>query len=206
MSIIEKFRKFGITVGEMRKALIIVDVQNDFCEGGALAVSHASEIIKPINQLILSNKYSLIVATQDWHPANHISFKINNPTTGIWPAHCVQNTEGAKLHSNLDITRIDAIIKKGENPQIDSYSGFYDNDKINKTGLEKILFKDNIQAVDIVGLALDYCVRFTAEDALLLGFTTTILIDYTKAIAPDAPKALAGIIDKRINLKYGMLK
>jgi nicotinamidase/pyrazinamidase len=188
----------------MRKALIIVDVQNDFCEGGALAVPHANEIIKPINQLILSNKYELIVATQDWHPAEHISFKTNNPTTGIWPVHCVQNTIGAKFHPRLDISKVDAIIKKGENPDIDSCSGFYDNDRINKTGLEELLLKENIQAVDIVGLALDYCVKFSAEDAANLGFITTILVDYTRAIDPVAYKLLANTLDKRINLKYGI--
>lgn len=189
----------------MSKALIIVDVQNDFCERGSLAVAGANEIIEPINQLIQSGRYKLVVATQDWHPASHVSFKENSPADGIWPVHCVQNTKGAEFHPKLDLNKINAVIKKGENPDIDSYSGFYDNDRINKTGLESLLLKENIQAVDIVGLALDYCVRYTAEDAVRLGFITTILLDYTKAVEPANIKAMLSSLDKQINLANGKI-
>jgi len=189
----------------MRKALIIVDVQNDFCESGSLAVPGANEIIEPINKLIQSASYSLVVATQDWHPASHVSFKENNPTGGIWPVHCVQNTKGAEFHTKLDLSKINAVIKKGENPNIDSYSGFYDNDTVNKTGLEDLLLKENIRAIDVVGLALDYCVRYTAEDAVRLGFTTTILLDYTRAVEPANIKSILSSLDKQINLVYGLI-
>jgi nicotinamidase/pyrazinamidase len=189
----------------MKKALIIVDVQNDFCELGSLAVSRASEIIAPINRLISSGNYSLIVATQDWHPANHTSFKKNNLTNGIWPVHCVQNTKGAEFHPTLDLSKVSTIIKKGENPNIDSYSGFYDNDRVNKTGLEALLLKEHIKAVDIVGLALDYCVKYTAEDAARLGFITTILVDYTRAVDAANIKTILNFLDKQINLVYGKI-
>lgn len=185
----------------MKKALIIIDLQNDFCNSGSLAVTGANEIIEPINKLINSSCYSLVVATQDWHPANHISFKTNDPINGIWPIHCVQNTKGAEFHPQLDLRHINAIIKKGENPNIDSYSGFYDNDRINKTGLEELLVKENIKAVDIVGVALDYCVKFTAQDAVHLGFITTILVDYTRAVDPVNIKQTLSSLDKLIITK-----
>ncbi len=153
----------------MKKALIIVDVQNDFCEGGALAVPNANEIIPYINLLTQENEYEEIILTQDWHPANHKSFASNNgKQVGetiilnevpqfMWPDHCVQNTSGAEFHPDLDTSKVTKIIQKGTNVEVDSYSGFQDNNHFMKTGLDDYLKSKGIQMVEIVGLALDYC-------------------------------------------------
>ena len=179
----------------MKKALIIVDVQNDFCEGGALAVPEANSIIPYINLLLEENQYDEIVLTQDWHPANHKSFasqhedkvpfdviELNGTQQVLWPDHCVQGTKGAELHKDLKQNKISAIIRKGMNPNIDSYSGFFDVNKKNPTGLDGFLKDHNVTSVYICGLAADYCVYYTAKDALALGYTTNILEGSTKAI------------------------
>lgn len=191
------------------KALILVDIQNDFCPGGKLAVSQGDEILPLVNELITSDKYNVIVATKDWHLSTHLSFAINNPgkkeydmaTLGnqpqvMWPSHCVQNSAGADFHPKLNTQKIDKIFTKGANKDVDSYSGFYDNDKISSTGLGEWLKEKGIKEVDIVGLALDYCVKATAEDANKLGFKTTVIKDATRAVninpqdGEDAVKSL----------------
>jgi nicotinamidase/pyrazinamidase len=162
----------------MKKALIIVDVQNDFCEGGSLAVPGASEIIPYINGLMDSDQYDQIILTQDFHPANHKSFASNNNRNvgetiilnGIpqfmWPDHCVQGTPGVEFHPALNRDKATHIIQKGKNPEIDSYSAFQDNNHFMKTGLTDFLKYHDIELVEIAGLALDYCVRATCLDAV----------------------------------------
>lgn len=175
------------------KALVIVDVQNDFLEKGSLAVPNGNEVIPIINKL--QNKFDLIIATQDWHPKNHKSFatqhsnkkvfdqiELNGQTQTLWPTHCVQGTLGAEFHSDLNTNKIEAVFRKGMDLEIDSYSGFFDNGKQKNTGLFGYLNDRNIKEVVIVGLAADYCVYFTANDALELGFDTTIIKNATRAI------------------------
>ncbi|MFC4871599.1 bifunctional nicotinamidase/pyrazinamidase [Negadavirga shengliensis] len=175
------------------KALIIVDVQNDFLPGGALEVREGDSIIPVINAL--QKKFDLIVATQDWHPANHRSFAANNKgrqvgeiidLAGIeqvlWPVHCVENTEGAAFHKNLDREKWARIFQKGTNPVVDSYSGFFDNNRMGETGLGKYLKKKGVEKVFIAGLATDYCVKFTVMDALSLGFKTYLIEDATRGV------------------------
>lgn len=178
----------------MKKALIIIDVQNDFCEGGALAVPEAKEIIPYINLLMEENHYDQIVLTQDWHPADHKSFASNNGKNvgetiilnGVpqfmWPDHCVQGSNGAKFHPDLNISKVNHTVQKGTNSLIDSYSGFQDNNHFMKTGLDDYLKYHDIQLVEIVGLALDYCVKFTALDAVANGYVTCVHFNGTKAV------------------------
>ena len=186
----------------MKKALIIVDLQNDFCGGGALAVPGASEIIPYINLLMEENQYEQIVLTQDWHPADHKSFASNNGQkvgdtiilNGIpqhmWPDHCVQGTFGAEFHKDLNRDKVTHIIQKGTNVDFDSYSGFQDNNHFTKTGLDDFLKYHEIQLVEIVGLALDYCVKFTCLDAAQLGYVTCLHFNGSRAVnvKPDSGK------------------
>lgn len=178
----------------MKKALIIVDVQNDFCEGGALAVPGANEIIPYINGLMEENHYDQIVLTQDWHPADHKSFASNNgkkvgetiTLNGIpqfmWPDHCMQNTFGAEFHKDLNVDKVTHIIQKGKNAEVDSYSGFQDNNHFVKTGLDDFLKYHEIQLLEVVGLAMDYCVKFTCLDAAQLGYITCLHFNGTRAV------------------------
>jgi nicotinamidase/pyrazinamidase len=151
----------------MPDALIVVDFQNDFTPGGALAVPHGDEIAGRVAELIDSGRFDLVVATRDWHPADHGSFTTADPP-GIWPPHCVQGTPGAELHGSLDRSRVDVVIDKGQDPGTEGYSGFQ------ATELEQVLRDRGIDRVTIVGLATDYCVRHTALDALRAGFDVTI--------------------------------
>jgi nicotinamidase/pyrazinamidase len=170
----------------MKTALILVDIQNDFLPGGALAISNADEVIPVANRLI--PEYDIVVATQDWHPENHGSFAVNHPGKTIfdqvdlnglpqtlWPVHCVQNTEGAAFHPLLNIGAITKIFPKGTDPTIDSYSGFFDNGRRAGTGLHEWLAGQGIDAVDIMGVATDYCVKFTALDARSLNLKTRLI-------------------------------
>lgn len=178
----------------MKKALIVVDVQNDFCEGGVLAVPGANEIIPYINLLMENETYDQIVLTQDWHPANHKSFASNNgrkvgetiSLNGIpqfmWPDHCVQETDGAEFHPTLNTSRATHIIQKGKNSEIDSYSAFQDNNHFMQTGLNDFLKYHDIQLVEIAGLALDYCVKFTCLDAVRNGYITCLHFNGTRAV------------------------
>lgn len=175
------------------KALIIVDVQNDFLKGGSLAVPNGNDVIPVINEI--QNDFDLIIATQDWHPANHKSFAANHFDKNefevidlnglqqvLWPVHCVQGSFGAEFHQDLEINKIEAIFRKGMDAEIDSYSGFFDNGKRKSTGLFGYLKDRNVTEVFVCGLAADYCVQFTANDALNLGFKTTIIDNATKPI------------------------
>ena len=178
----------------MKKALIVVDVQNDFCEGGALAVPKANEIIPYVNLLMEDSTYDEIILTQDWHPANHKSFASNNDkkvgesielngySQFMWPDHCVQGSFGAEFHKDLNVEKVTHIVQKGKNPEVDSYSGFQDNNQLVKTDLEDYLKFKDIEIVEIVGLALDYCVKFTCLDAAKSGFITCLHYKGTKAV------------------------
>jgi nicotinamidase/pyrazinamidase len=179
----------------MATVLIIVDMQNDFLPGGALAVAGGDEIIDEINRI--SKDYELVVATQDWHPRNHGSFASQHEGSRpyeigelagmpqvMWSDHCVQGTLGAELTRHLDQERVEAIFRKGMNPKIDSYSAFFDSGRLKATGLEGYLKDRGITEVHIAGLAADYCVWYTAQDAISLGFEAAILLDATRAIDP----------------------
>lgn len=183
------------------KALLIVDIQNDFLAGGSLAVPHGNKVIPAINRL--QNDFDLVVATQDWHPHQHKSFAANHPgknefeTTDLnglqqvlWPVHCVQGSFGAELHKDLNVHKIEAIFRKGMDAEIDSYSGFFDNGKRRNTGLSGYLKDRRVSEVFVCGLAADYCVYFTANDALDLGFRATIIESATKPIDPENWKKL----------------
>lgn len=178
---------------DRHSALIVVDVQNCFVTGGSLAVPGGETIIPLINRL--ASQFSQVVVTQDWHPHNHLSFAANHlgkqPGESIdtpygpqhlWPVHAVWETEGAALHADLDIPHAGLIIRKGCDPQIDSYSAFTEADRTTTTGLAAYLSARGITSVFVVGLATDFCVAMTAIDARLAGFTTTVLEDACKAI------------------------
>ena len=175
------------------KALLLIDIQNDFLPGGALAVPDGDAVIPICNRL--QNNFELVVATQDWHPQDHKSFAVNHRDKKefqtiewnglpqvLWPVHCVQSTPGADFALDLQMAKVEAIFRKGTNPQIDSYSGFYDNGHLKSTGLAHYLKGKGVTAVYVAGLAADYCVYFTALDALAEGFETFIIEDATRAI------------------------
>ena len=175
------------------RALVVVDIQNDFLPGGALAVKEGDKIIPLVNKL--QPKFDIVIATQDWHPANHESFASNysNGAIGdlvdlhglpqvLWPDHCVQNTWGAEFAKTLNISLIQQVFRKGTDTSVDSYSGFFDNGKKKDTGLSTYLQSRSVEQLFIVGLATDYCVKFTALDAVNLGFETTVIIDAVKAV------------------------
>lgn len=175
------------------KTLIIVDIQNDFLEGGSLAVPNGNDVIPVLNEI--QKDFDLIVATQDWHPQNHKSFAAEHPGKNefeiidlnglqqvLWPVHCVQGSFGAEFHKDLKMNSIEAIFRKGMDPEIDSYSGFYDNGKRKNTGLFGYLKDRNVSEVFVAGLAADFCVYFTANDAIDLGFKTTIIEEASKPI------------------------
>lgn len=174
-------------------ALIVIDVQNDFCPGGALAVAGGDEIIPRINGLM--DQFATVVLTQDWHPASHASFAANHPGAApfsltqmpygpqvLWPTHCVQGTAGAAFHATLRTDPAQLVIRKGFRPQIDSYSAFFENDRTTATGLEGYLRSRGVTAVTLVGLATDYCVAYSAMDATRLGFQATVLMGAARAI------------------------
>ncbi len=187
----------GIKINSEKDALIIVDMQNDFIPGGALPVEGGDLIIDGINNIAehFKNQNAIVVLTQDWHPKNHMSFASSHPgknpgdeyqSEGIgpvlWPDHCVQNTKGAEFHKDLNVTLADNIIQKGMNPEVDSYSGFLDNDKKSETGLADYLKSENIKRIFVCGLALDYCCYSTAMDGVDFGFEVYFLVDLTKGI------------------------
>ena len=175
------------------EALIVIDVQNDFCPGGALAVAGGDEIISRINGLM--DDFATVVLTQDWHPADHSSFAANHPGAQpftliqmpygpqvLWPVHCVQGTEGAEFHKALRTDPAQLVVRKGFRAGIDSYSAFFENDHVTPTGLEGYLRSRGVTAVTLVGLATDYCVAYSALDAARLGFKATVLEGATRAI------------------------
>jgi nicotinamidase/pyrazinamidase len=157
----------------MAEALLIVDFQNDFTPGGALGVEGGDEIAGRLNELAADARFEVVVATRDWHPADHGSFREQG---GIWPVHCVAGTEGAELHSGLDRSRLDAVVDKGQDVEADGYSGF------EATLLEELLRARGVDHVTIGGIATDYCVKNTALDALRLGFGVTVDRDAVRAV------------------------
>jgi nicotinamidase/pyrazinamidase len=177
----------------MTKALIVIDVQNDFCPGGALAVLGGNDIVDGINTLMIDA--DAVVLTQDWHPAGHSSFASSHAGKAplemikmpygdqvLWPDHCIIGSTGARFHTDLHRDRADLVIRKGHNPAIDSYSAFFENDKTTPTGLEGYLRTRGITELTMVGLALDFCVNFSAVDAAKLGFKVTVQTDLCRAI------------------------
>lgn len=184
------------------RALLLIDLQNDFCKNGALEVKDGDLVIPIANSLIerFKNTGDLILATKDWHPNTHKSFAINsNGNVGElgvlnglpqvwWPIHCVENTLGSNFHTELDVNSIQITIFKGTNPEIDSYSGFFDNGKLQKTDLDEILKEKDIDTLYIMGLATDFCVKFTVLDALDLGYSVYLVVDGCKGVnlSPDS--------------------
>lgn len=175
------------------EALIVIDVQNDFCPGGALAVAGGDEIIRSINNLM--DDFRTVVLTQDWHPANHSSFAANHPgrepfatiempygQQTLWPDHCVQGTKGAAFHHDLRTDPAQLVIRKGFRPEIDSYSAFFENDRSTTTGLHGYLNARGITSTTFVGLATDYCVAYSALDAARLGLHVRVLLGACRAI------------------------
>jgi nicotinamidase/pyrazinamidase len=175
------------------RALLLIDIQNDFLPGGSLAVPDGDAVIPVANALMA--RFPLVVATQDWHPPEHASFAANNPGTLIgqvieiegapqvmWPRHCVQGTRGAEFAEALERANIAAVVRKGVDPAIDSYSGFFDNQRKRATGLAELLQERGVDEVVVLGLATDYCVKFTALDALSLGLRTTVVEDGCRGV------------------------
>jgi len=203
-----------------KSALVIVDVQNDFCPGGSMAVAGGDQIISPINTL-LQNKagpqrslFQKVVATADWHPPHHVSFaqeheghseyevvEADGLQQNLWPVHCLAGSEGAALHPELDQRYLDLILHKGTQVGLDSYSAFFENDGTTSTGLHGYLQEFEINQVYIVGLALDWCVYFTALDARRLGYMTILMEDLSRPV--DVPtgfaeQRLAALREKRV--------
>jgi nicotinamidase/pyrazinamidase len=183
-------------------ALIVIDMQNDFCPGGALAVPGGDEILGGINDLLPT--YPVRVLTQDWHPADHASFASQHPGRApfsqidvsygrqvLWPDHCVQGNHGAAFHPDLHTDPADMVLRKGFRRGIDSYSAFFENDRTTPTGLEGYLRTRNVRRVHLVGLALDFCVNYSALDAARLGFEVTVREDLTRAIDLDGSLRIA---------------
>ncbi len=180
-----------------KTALLVIDVQNDFCPGGALAVPEGDQVIPVINRIM--EKYDLVVATKDWHPVGHVSFASShagkNPGDTVdvggieqllWPDHCITGSGGAEFHPDLDIRGIQLILHKGSNPALDSYSAFFENDKQTITGLHGLLQSHEVDEVFVCGLAEDVCVFFSTRDAAKLGYSVTVVSDATRGV--DTPK------------------
>lgn len=175
------------------RALLVIDIQNDFCPGGALAVAGGDEIVTSINALMA--EFAAVVLTQDWHPAGHSSFASSHPGKGpfesvempyglqtLWPDHCVQGSEGAQFNPALNTDRADLIVRKGFRSAIDSYSAFFENDRTTPTGLDGYLRTRGITELVLVGLATDFCVNYSAQDAAKLGYSVTVREDLCRAI------------------------
>ncbi len=194
------------------KALVIIDVQNDFLINGSLEVSRGNDVIEPINEIV--KNYALVVATKDWHPSDHVSFvsnhpgkkigdvvKVNNIDQILWPEHCVQESSGSDFPTALNFKAINKIIYKGTNSQIDSYSGFHDNGKIRSTGLSNYLKTNNVTSIDYVGLVTEYCVKFTVIDSIEEGFKTRVILKGIKGISlEESNKALEEMKLKGVDL------
>ncbi len=196
----------------MTSALIVIDLQNDFCPGGALAVPEGDRIVPGINALMA--EFPAVILTQDWHPSGHSSFASSHPGKSayemtqmpygpqvLWPDHCVQGSHGAEFHDHLNTARADLILRKGFNPAIDSYSAFFENDRTTPTGLHGYLQTRGITELTMVGLATDFCVNYSALDAAHLGYRVTVRRDLARGIdldgslaAAEAGMAAAGVI------------
>lgn len=196
------------------KALLLIDLQIDFCPGGALEVKEGDQVIPIANKLM--EQFDLVVATQDWHPANHGSFAANHPWRRpgqvidlhglqqvLWPIHCVQDSFGAQFHPKLNQAGITKVFVKGTDPEIDSYSGFFDNGQRKATGMGEYLKEQGVTEVFVLGLATDYCVKFTALDALGLGFDTHLIVDASRGVnlqEGDVDRAVEEMQQKGIKL------
>ena len=190
------------------KALLLIDLQNDFLPGGTLAVPRGDEVLAPANELQLG--FDRIVATQDWHPTNHVSFAANHPGKQpgdvieldglrqvLWPVHCVAETFGAELAANLNTKRIARVFRKGTDPSTDSYSGFFDNVHHRGTGLAEYLRERNATEVHVLGLATEYCVKCTALDARRLGLRTFLAVGACRGVERTAGDVAAAIAEMR---------
>ena len=186
----------------MKAALLVIDVQNDFCPGGALQVVGGNEIIPDINQEM--TKYDYIILTQDWHPKGHSSFATSHDggkpldviempygDQVLWPDHCVQGSHGAEFHSELNTARANAVIRKGSNPLIDSYSAFFENDRKTPTGLHGYFRSLEVEKINLVGLATDFCVNYSAQDAAKLGYKVSVFEKMCRSIDINGSLALA---------------
>jgi len=197
----------------MTQALIVIDVQNDFCPGGALAVAGGDEIVPGINALM--KDFATVILTQDWHPEGHSAFASSHEgkvpfetvempygTQVLWPDHCIQGSDGAAFHDTLDSTRADMIVRKGYNPMIDSYSAFFENDHTTPTGLHGYLQDRGITALTMAGLATDFCVNFSAVDAAKLGYEVLVRGDLCRAI--DLDGSLEAAVDgmKELGVRF----
>lgn len=196
----------------MTSALIVIDLQNDFCPGGALAVPEGDRIVPGINALMA--EFPAVILTQDWHPSGHSSFATSHPGKSpyemtqmpygpqvLWPDHCIQGSHGAEFHDGLNTARADLILRKGFNPAIDSYSAFFENDRTTPTGLHGYLQTRGITDLTMVGLATDFCVNYSALDAARLGYRVTVRRDLARGIdlggslaAAEAGMAAAGVM------------
>ena len=196
------------------RALVLVDLQNDFCPGGALAVPEGDQVIEVANRL--APQFELVIATQDWHPRDHGSFAANHPgrqvgeiiqLNGIeqilWPVHCVQGSAGARFHPRLDHLAIDRVFRKGMHTSIDSYSGFFENDRQTATGLAAYLLSQSVTDLYVMGLATDYCVKYTAQDACSLDFRTHLIRDGCRGVnlqQGDSRRALQQLRKRGVRL------
>ena len=189
----------ALTVGD-HDAFLVVDIQNDFCPGGNLAVPHGDEIVPVVNNLM--QKFTHVVLTQDWHPHGHLSFASSHRgkkhfetieasygTQILWPDHCVQETPGAAFHADLNIPRSALVLRKGHRREIDSYSAFYENDRKTATGLTEYLRDRGITRIFIAGLAFDFCVRYSGEDARREGFDVIVIEDACRSIDVEGSAA-----------------
>ncbi|MDH4276791.1 MAG: bifunctional nicotinamidase/pyrazinamidase [Acidimicrobiia bacterium] len=181
------------------QALIVIDVQNDFCPGGALEVTDGDAVVPVANELLsVGGGFDVRVLTQDWHPSDHMSFAVNNPghepysvievaygPQVLWPTHCVQGSDGAAFHGDLAVDRADMIVRKGFRPAVDSYSAFFENDQTTPTGLDGYLRSRGVASLTMVGLATDFCVRYSAVDGAKLGYDVTVVLDGCRAIDLD---------------------
>jgi nicotinamidase/pyrazinamidase len=190
-----------MSVGD-RDILLVVDVQNDFCPGGSLAVPRGDEVVPIVNRL--AALFPHVVLTQDWHPRDHKSFASAHPgrkpfetiqvsygSQILWPDHCVQGTRGAEFHKDMQIAHAELVLRKGYHREIDSYSAFYENDRTTATGLAGYLRERGLDRIFLAGLALDFCVRYSAEDARRAGFDTIVVEDACRAIDVDGSLAAA---------------
>jgi nicotinamidase/pyrazinamidase len=196
-------------------ALIAVDLQNDFCPGGALEIRGGDSIIGRINHLM--PKFEKVVATQDWHPVKHVSFAsshaemdtysevcVNGFNQILWPEHCIEGSEGAQFHKDFNSNGADLILRKGNNPLLDSYSVFFENDKITPTGLSGYLHSLHLHNIFIAGLATDFCVYFSALDALKLDFNVTVIIDCCKGV--DIPDGNVGrVVEEMLEVGVNLI-
>jgi nicotinamidase/pyrazinamidase len=197
---------------EDRNILLVVDIQNDFCPGGSLAVPRGDEVVPLINGL--AAKFSHVVLTQDWHPCGHLSFASSHPgktpyqtvelaygSQVLWPDHCVQNTVGAGFHDDLQIPHAELVLRKGYHRTIDSYSAFYENDRKTPTGLIGYLRERGFRRVFLAGLAFDFCVRYSAQDATREGFATIVVEDACRGIDVDGSMAATHALFSNLGIR-----